>query len=170
MKKQIDSKSKRLATGLAGLLGDTYTLYNTTQNCHWNVEGSDFVALHGLFEQQYGEMAGAIDLIAERIRVLGFYTPGTLEEVHSASRLTQEKHLRKSEKMLDHLIQGHQQVAHRIHELLPVAEKAADEATLDLLIERLRVHQKAAWMLRSQANRGSEKLEATGPSVASASA
>jgi starvation-inducible DNA-binding protein len=163
------TRPDRLAKGLAGLLSDTYVLYNTTQSYHWNLEGPSFAALHDLFEQQYTEMAEAIDVLAERIRALGFYTPGTLEQFQAATRLEQRQDVRKTEVMLQHLIRGHQQIAHRIRELQPLAEKALDEATTDLLIERLHVHEKTTWMLRSQAGLSSRSLDVAGPTVMAAS-
>lgn len=155
-----DTKRKDLAMGLTGLLADTYVLYNTTQFHHWNVEGSGFRTLHGMFEEQYRELAEAVDLLAERIRVLGYYTPGTLVEFTRNSRLTQEENIREARTMLKQLILGHQQVVHRIRDLIPAAGEATDEATEDLLVERLRVHEKTLWMLRSQADLKSEKIPA----------
>jgi starvation-inducible DNA-binding protein len=112
-----------------------------------------------MFQQQYRELVEAIDLIAERVRSLGFYTPGTLSQLIKVSRIRQpDAELRDSRKMLQHLIEGHQQVVHRVTELRGDAEEALDEATVDLLVERLRVHEKTLWMLRSQAGRESSAL------------
>jgi starvation-inducible DNA-binding protein len=149
---------QEMATGLTGLLADTYMLYNTTQFYHWNIEGPQFHSLHQMFEEQYHELAEAVDLIAERIRVLGFYTPGTLPEFERISRLTQTENDRDSGDMLRHLVTGHQQIVHRIRDLQTSAERILDEATADLLVERLRWHEKRIWMLRSQAGGPSEAI------------
>jgi starvation-inducible DNA-binding protein len=157
-----DKRQKHLAAGLTGLLADSYVLYNSTQTCHWNVEGPQFHSLHAMFEEQYGELAEAIDVIAERVRSLGFYTPGTLDHLTKLSRIQQPGELRDSTEMLNHLIEAHQQVVHRASELRGEAEDALDEATVDLLTERLRVHEKTLWMLRSQAGRNSTELTSVG--------
>jgi len=157
-KTNVDNNSKQLAEGLTGLLADTYTLYNTTQFYHWNVEGPQFHTLHLLFEEQYGDLADAVDLIAERIRVLGWYTPGTLADFLKLSRIQQKPNVRKTDDMLSHLIEGHRQVSHRIRELLGETEKVLDQASEDMLIERLRVHEKTTWMLSSQAGRDSRSM------------
>lgn len=169
MRKRVDRSHMDLGQGLAGLLADTYTLHNTSQNYHWNVEGPSFASLHELFERQCRELAEAIDELAGRIRSLGFYVPGTMDVIREVTRLTQQDGVREAGVMLDHLIEGHQQVAHRIRELQPLAERTVDESTMALLVERLRVHEKAAWMLRSQAGQGSERLHVAGPVPARAS-
>ena len=148
----------RLVEGLTGLLADTYAVYHSTQACHWNVEGPQFHSLHAMFEEQYTELAEAIDDIAERIRAVGFYAPGTMEHLNQLSHIRQPDLLRDPSEMLLHLIEAHRQVIHRANALRGHAEDALDEATADLLIERLRVHEKALWMLCSQAGRGSEEL------------
>ena len=153
-----------LARGLTGLLADTYVLYNTTQFYHWNVEGPHFSELHEMFEKQYLELAEAIDVLAERVRVLGFYAPGTLAELSKLSRLSQKANVRDPKTMLVHLIEGHRAVTHRLRELQELAEKSADEATMDLLVERQRRHEKLTWMLRSQAGETSGKI-ALGPQL-----
>lgn len=158
MKRTTDKREKQLAAGLTGLLADSYVLHNSTQVCHWNVEGPQFHSLHAMFEQQYGELAEAIDVIAERVRSLGFYTPGTLTDLTKHSRIQQPGNLRDSKEMLRHLIEAHRQVVHRATELRGEAEDALDEATVDLLVERLRVHEKTLWILRSQAGRNSAEL------------
>lgn len=157
-KRSTKNADSTLATGLTGLLADTYTLYNTTQFYHWNVEGPQFHSLHAMFEEQYDELADAVDLIAERIRVLGWYTPGTLDDFSNLSRIRQKANVRDADTMLEHLIEGHQQVAHRIRELLAETEKVLDQATEDMLIERLRIHEKTTWMLKSQAGRDSKRM------------
>lgn len=147
-----------LAEGLSGLLADTYVLYNRTQLYHWNVEGPHFRALHGLFESQYQELAEAVDVIAERIRAVGFYTPGSLPELLRSTRLRETRVARDANEILIHLINGHQQVVHRARQLRQLADEACDDATEDLLIERIRKHEKAAWILKSQAGDKSQEL------------
>lgn len=160
MRQPTDKRQKELVVGLAGLLADSYVLYNTTQGCHWNVEGPQFHSLHHLFEKQYRELAEAIDVIAERIRALGFYAPGRLETLSRLSRIRQPEQLRDAQAMLEHLIEGHGQIVHRANQLRGLAEDALDEATADLLVERLRTHETALWMLQSQAGRESVELSA----------
>jgi starvation-inducible DNA-binding protein len=157
--KRSEKQQEKLAIGLTGLLADSHMLYHSTQICHWNVDGPQFHSLHGMFEEQYRELAEAIDTIAERIRTLGFFTPGTTEKLTRLSRIRQRDELRGASDMLDHLIEGHQQVIHRINEIRGDAEDIVDEATVDLLVERLRVHEKTLWMLRSQAGRESAELK-----------
>jgi len=152
-------QSERLAGGMTALLADTYAVYHSTQVCHWNVEGPMFRALHELFEQQYREQADAIDTIAERVRCLGFYAPATLAQMVKLTRIQQPDRLPgNAQAMLDHLIEAHAQIVHRINEVRTMAEEVLDEATADLLVERLRVHEEALWMLRSQAGRDSAEL------------
>lgn len=154
-----DEHGEALARGLTGLLADTYVLYNTTQFYHWNVEGRSFAELHEMFEKQYLELAEAVDTIAERIRVLGYYTPGTLEDLLHLSRLSQRANVHDPDTILAHLVEGHRQVTHRLIELRGLAEKSMDEASLDLLVERQRRHEKIEWLLRSQAGQASRALD-----------
>lgn len=152
-------QNERLAGGMTALLADTYAVYHSTQVSHWNVEGPMFRALHELFEQQYREQADAIDTIAERVRCLGFYAPATLGQLLELTRVRQpERRPGDAQAMLDHLIEAHTQIVHRINEVRTMAEKVLDDATADLLVERLRVHEEALWMLRSQAGRDSAEL------------
>lgn len=153
-----NDKVTRLAQGLEGVLADSYVLYNALQVSHWNVVGPHFHSLHQLFEEQYTELAGAIDEIAERIRTLGFFTRGTLNELVSMSRIEQVGDLRSDTEMLEHLIGAQQQLVHRIREVQGLAEEAVDEASLDLMVERQAVHEKATWMLKSQAGESFETL------------
>jgi starvation-inducible DNA-binding protein len=162
MPRTDEAKREDLGKGLGGLLADTYVLYHSTQACHWNVDGPQFSALHRMFEEQYTEMAGAIDVIAERLRAIGYYTPSTLAGLTRLARIQQPDDLRGAEAMLSHLIEAHSQVVHRCNEVRALAEHGLDEATTDLLIERLRVHEKTLWMLRSQAGRHSEELKLVG--------
>lgn len=160
MTEMTEADRKRdLATHLTGVVADSYILYHTTQFCHWNVEGPQFYALHEMFEKQYRNLAEAIDLIAEQIRTLGMYTPGTLSDYLKWSRLEQDSNLRGPSKMLRRLISDHEQVVDRIRAAIKVAERVGDEATLDLLVERLRAHEKDVWMLKSQASVESRQPE-----------
>ncbi|MDD2408118.1 MAG: DNA starvation/stationary phase protection protein [Tepidiphilus sp.] len=140
---------KKIAEGLAKLLADSYTLYLATHNFHWNVTGPMFNTLHLMFEQQYTELATAVDDIAERIRALGYPAPGTYAEFLELTRLKEPKPGLKAEDMIRYLIKGQETVVRTAREILPVAEKADDQPTLDLLTQRMQVHEKNAWMLRS---------------------
>lgn len=140
---------KAIATGLNHLLADTYTLYLMTHNFHWNVKGPMFNTLHLMFETQYTELALAVDLIAERIRALGFPAPGTYGEFVELSSIKEVKGQPKAEDMIKHLVMGQEAVTRTARSLLPVVEKASDEPTADLLTQRMQLHEKNAWMLRS---------------------
>lgn len=152
---------QRLGLGLERALADSYTLYNATQVCHWNVTGPRFAALHELLEEQYTELAQAVDEIAERIRALGFYTRGTLRELLAATQIPDAQGLKTTEQMLGHLIDGHQRLVEGVAEVGVIAEELGDEATLDLLVHRTRVHEKTIWMLKAQAGESSEALAVT---------
>lgn len=138
-----------IAAGLSRLLADTYSLYLKTHNFHWNVTGPMFQTLHLMFEQQYTELALAVDLIAERIRSLGFPAPGTYSEFAKLSTIEETLGVPPAEEMIRLLVQGQESVARTARSVFPVAEKANDEPTADLLTQRLQVHEKTAWMLRS---------------------
>ena len=129
----------KIAGGLARLLADTYTVYLKTHNFHWNVEGPMFQTLHILFMEQYTETWNAIDLIAERIRSLGHYAPATYKQFQKLASI----------KMIELLIEGQEAIVRTARSVLPVADKANDEPTLDLLTQRMQIHEKNAWMLRS---------------------
>lgn len=150
---------RQIAERLFEVLADSYLLYHTTQSCHWNVVGHQFRPLHEMFEEQYRALADAIDVIAERIRVLGFFTPGTLHDFMRLSRIEQPANVHRAERMLEQLIDGHDKVAERIRGAIVVAQKAEDEATVDLLVERLRAHEKMCWVLKSQAGHVSGHLD-----------
>lgn len=139
----------KIAAGLGGLLADTYTLYLKTHNFHWNVTGPMFQTLHLMFETQYNELALAVDLIAERIRSLGFPAPATYSEFARLSSIKETKGVPKAEKMIRLLVDGQEAVVRTARSIFPVVEKAADEATADLLTQRIQLHEKTAWMLRS---------------------
>ncbi|MGN6388692.1 MAG: Dps family protein [Burkholderiaceae bacterium] len=138
-----------IVEGLSRLLADTYTLYLKTHNFHWNVKGPMFQTLHLMFETQYTELAMAVDLIAERIRALGFPAPGTYSEFARLSQIKETAGVPKAEDMIRDLISGQETVVRTARSIFPVAEKANDEPTADLLTQRMQVHEKTAWMLRS---------------------
>jgi starvation-inducible DNA-binding protein len=146
----IEAKDRKaVAEGLARLLADSYTLYLKTHNFHWNVTGPMFSALHLMFEQQYTELAQAVDLVAERIRALGHPAPGSYAQFARLSSLREETGVPRAEDMIRQLVDGQEAVARTARQAFPVAEHAGDLATLDLLTQRLQVHEKNAWMLRS---------------------
>jgi starvation-inducible DNA-binding protein len=138
-----------VAAGLARLLADSYTLYLKTHNFHWNVTGPMFQTLHLLFEQQYTELALAVDLIAERIRALGHPAPGSYSEFSRLSSVAEEVLVPVAEAMIRQLVSGQEAVTRTARDVFRAAEEAADHATMDLLTQRLQVHEKNAWILRS---------------------
>lgn len=142
-----------IAKGLSRLLADSYTLYLTTHNFHWNVTGPMFQTLHVMFEAHYTELATAVDLIAERIRSLGHVAPGSFSEFQKLTSLNEVKGVPKAEEMIRLLVLGHEGVARTAREVFPAAEKGQDEATVDLLTQRIQLHEKTAWMLRSLLDR-----------------
>ena len=144
-----ESDRKALATGLSHLLADTYSLYLMTHNFHWNVKGPMFNTLHLMFEVQYNELAIAVDLIAERIRALGFPAPGTYSEFASLSSIKEVKGQPKAEEMIKHLVNGQEAVVRTARSMFPLVEKTSDEPTADILTQRMQLHEKSAWMLRS---------------------
>ena len=146
----ISSKDRAaIAKGLSRLLADTYVVYLKTHNFHWNVEGPMFQTLHQMFMVQYTEAWNAIDLVAERIRSLGHYAPGTYREYLELARVKETAGVPKAEAMVRLLIEGQEAVVKTAREMLPLAEEADDQPTLDLLTQRMQVHEKNAWMLRS---------------------
>ncbi len=139
-----------IAAGLSKLLADTYTLYLTTHNFHWNVTGPMFNSLHEMFMTQYTELWNAVDPIAERIRAVGHVAPGSYAEFGKLSSLPDAPASPpKALKMVRILVEGHEAVARTARSLLPVVEAASDEPTTDILVQRLTVHEQTAWMLRS---------------------
>jgi starvation-inducible DNA-binding protein len=138
-----------IATGLSRLLADTYTLYLKTHNFHWNVTGPMFQTLHLMFEQQYNELALAVDLIAERIRTLGFPAPGTYREFAAVTSIREADGIPSAEEMIRQLVAGQEAVVRTARAALPIADDANDQPTLDLLTQRMQTHEKTAWMLRS---------------------
>jgi starvation-inducible DNA-binding protein len=146
----IDDKDReKIARGLSRLLADTYSLYLKTHNFHWNVEGPMFNTLHLMFMTQYTELWNALDLIAERIRALGFPAPGTYKEFAKLSSVEETEGVPEAMEMVRLLVKGHETVAKTAREVFPAVEKGSDESSADLLTQRLQVHEKTAWMLRS---------------------
>jgi starvation-inducible DNA-binding protein len=138
-----------IVEGLSRLLADTYTLYLKTHNFHWNVTGPMFQTLHTMFQTQYTELSIAVDDIAERIRSLGFPAPGTYSDYAKLSSIPETAGVPKAEDMIRLLVEGNEAVVRTAREAFPAAETAGDESTADLLTERMRLHEKTAWMLRS---------------------
>ena len=144
-----DRDRAKIAAGLSRLLADSYTLYLQTHNFHWNVTGPMFQTLHVMFETQYTELALAVDLIAERIRSLGFPAPGSYGEFVKLTSIKDTAGVPKAEKMIRLLVEGQEAVVRTARSIFPMVEKAGDEATADLLTQRIQLHEKTAWMLRS---------------------
>jgi starvation-inducible DNA-binding protein len=144
-----ETDREAIAAGLSRLLADTYTLYVKTHNFHWNVTGPLFNTLHQMFEQQYTELATAVDEIAERIRALGFPAPGSYAQFGDLTSIKEETGLPSAEEMIAQLAKDQEIVARTAREVFPVADRANDEPTADLLTQRMQIHEKTAWMLRS---------------------
>jgi len=144
-----DQDRKAIADGLSRLLADTYTLYLKTHNFHWNVTGPMFQTLHLMFETQYNELALAVDLIAERIRALGYPAPGSYADYARLSSIKDAKGIPAAPKMIAELVAGQEAVVRTARSIFPAVEKASDEPTADLLTQRMQTHEKTAWMLRS---------------------
>lgn len=141
---------KKISDGLSKLLADTYTLYLKTHNFHWNVTGPMFNTLHLMFEQEYNELALAVDLIAERIRALGFPAPGTYAEFSKLSSISESPGtIPSAEDMIKLLVEGNEAVVKTARAIFSTAARANDESTCDLLTQRMQIHEKTDWMLRS---------------------
>ncbi|MAT38806.1 MAG: DNA starvation/stationary phase protection protein [Ectothiorhodospiraceae bacterium] len=141
---------KKIAEKLSKLLADSYTLYVLTHNYHWNVTGPMFKALHEMFEEQYTELATAVDEIAERIRALGAFAPGTFAEFMRLSDVEQGNGKPpEALVMIKNLVKAHETVTRTAREIIPVADEAGDDSSVDLATQRMAVHEKTAWMLRS---------------------
>lgn len=138
-----------IVEGLSRLLADTYTLYLKTHNFHWNVTGPMFQTLHLLFETEYTELALAVDQIAERIRALGSPAPGSYAEFARLSSIKEAQGVPRAEDMIRELVAGQEAVVRTARAVFPLADAAHDEPTADLLTQRMQVHEKNAWMLRS---------------------
>ncbi|NET84545.1 MAG: DNA starvation/stationary phase protection protein [Moorea sp. SIO1F2] len=140
---------KEIAEVLSRLLADTYTLYLKTHAFHWNVTGPMFNSLHLMFEQQYNELALAVDAVAERIRTLGYPAPGSYSQYAQLSSIPETSDVPEAEEMVRLLVEANEAVVRTARYVFPAAERANDESTADLLTERMSIHEKTAWMLRS---------------------
>lgn len=152
MKIEIGLSEKQrqgIAANLSGLLADSYTLYLKTHNYHWNVTGPQFNTLHAMFEVQYTELALAVDEIAERIRALGIVAPGSYKDFAKLTSVEESGGGETAEQMIEQLVQGQETIVRTAREAFPAADAANDEGTADLLTQRMQVHEKNAWMLRS---------------------
>ena len=138
-----------IATGLSRLLADSYTLYLKTHYYHWNVTGPMFNTLHLMFEAQYVELATAVDEIAERIRALGVTAPGSYRAFAKLTSIDEDTEVPNAQEMLANLVAGQESVARTAREVFPLADGANDQPTADLLTQRMNLHEKTAWMLRS---------------------
>jgi starvation-inducible DNA-binding protein len=146
----IDASDRaEIAEGLSRLLADTYTLYLKTHNYHWNVTGPMFQSLHLMFETQYTELALAVDQIAERIRTLDVRAPASYREFAALSSVTEDDDEPDATEMIRRLVQGQESVVRTARSIFPIVEAAHDEPTADLLTQRMQIHEKTAWMLRS---------------------
>ncbi|HCX80058.1 MAG: DNA starvation/stationary phase protection protein [Curvibacter sp. RIFCSPHIGHO2_12_FULL_63_18] len=144
-----DRDRKKIADGLSGLLADSYTLYLMTHNFHWNVTGPQFNSLHAMFMAQYTEQWAALDIIAERIRALGFPAPGTYKEFVKLASIKEVDGVPNANDMVHHLLAAQEAAARTARKLFPVVDAANDQPTADVLTQRIDVHEKTAWMLRS---------------------
>ena len=140
---------QQIASGLSRVLADTYTLYLKTHYFHWNVTGPMFQTLHLMFEQQYTELALAVDQVAERIRALNVFAPGSYAAFSKLSSIQEETSVPTAEDMIRQLVEGQEAVIRVARSVFPVAEKGGDQVTADLLTQRMQIHEKTAWMLRS---------------------
>lgn len=140
---------EKIVQGLSALLADSFTLYMMTHNFHWNVTGPQFNSLHTMFMDQYTEQWNALDIIAERIRALGYPTPGTFKDYLKQSSIKEVEGVPKAMEMVRHLVAAQEATARTARKLFPVVEAANDQPTADILTQRLEVHEKTAWMLRS---------------------
>lgn len=144
-----DKQREDIAHGLSKVLADTYTLYLKTHNYHWNVKGRMFRTLHLMFEEQYNELALAVDLVAERIRALDYLAPGSYSEFSELASVKEGKGNISATDMIKQLVEDQETVARTCRELFPIVDEANDQPTADLLTVRLQTHEKTAWMLRS---------------------
>jgi starvation-inducible DNA-binding protein len=144
-----DNDVQRVTDALSNVLADTFILYLKTHNFHWNVTGPMFGTLHQMFEEQYNELWLAVDAIAERIRSLGFIAPGSYGEFRKLTYLNEAPAATNASEMIAELLRDHETAARTARSALAVARTAVDAPTEDLLTQRLAVHEKAAWMLRS---------------------
>ena len=143
------SDRAKIVEGLSKLLADSYTLYLMTHNFHWNVTGPQFNSLHNMFMTQYTEQWNALDIIAERIRALGFPAPGTYKQFVKLTAIKEVEGVPKAEEMVSLLVNAHETVARTARSLFPIVDEVNDQPTADLITQRLEVHETTAWMLRS---------------------
>jgi starvation-inducible DNA-binding protein len=139
----------RVAKDLCHLLADTYTLYLKTQNFHWNVTGELFFMLHAAFEEQYKALAEAIDLLAERLRALNCYAPGSYQQFQEIATIKSRTDVPQAKEMIRELLEDHEHLVKELERMIQTADEKGDQATMDMMIERQTEHQKTAWMLRS---------------------
>jgi starvation-inducible DNA-binding protein len=144
-----EQQRQNIAKGLSRVLADSYTLYLKTHNYHWNVTGPHFSSLHTMFESHYVELAEAVDEIAERIRALGIKAPGSYREFSELTSIEEASGNLTAEQMVADLVKGHETVVRTAREVFPLVDEASDEPTADLLTQRMQIHEKTAWMLRS---------------------
>ena len=144
-----DADRKKIAKGLSALLADSYTLYLMTHNFHWNVTGPQFNSLHNMFMGQYTAQWNALDIIAERIRALGFPAPGTYKEFVKLASIQEVEGVPKATDMIRHLVTAQEAAARTARKLFPIVDAANDQPTADVLTQRIDIHEKTAWMLRS---------------------
>ena len=144
-----DKEREKIAHGLSALLADSYTLYQMTHNFHWNVTGPQFNSLHLMFMGQYTEQWNALDIIAERIRALGHPAPGTYKEFVKLASIKEVDGVPKADDMIRHLVAAQEATARTARKLFTLVNAANDQPTADLLTQRLEIHEKTAWMLRS---------------------
>lgn len=140
---------KEIVKGLNVLLADSYTLYLKTHNYHWNVTGPMFNTLHLMFEQQYTELSTAVDEIAERIRALGEFAPGSYSAYAALTSIPEDADVPDAETMVKNLVKAQETIARQARSVMQIVSEAGDEPTADLLTQRMQVHEKTAWMLRS---------------------
>ncbi len=143
------TQRSEITSGLSKVLADSYTLYLKTHNFHWNVTGPMFQTLHLMFETQYGELALAVDAVAERIRALGFPAPATYKKLAALASVEEDEGVPTAPEMIRQLAVGHETVARTARGVFRVAEQSNDQPTCDLLTQRMQIHEKTAWMLRS---------------------
>lgn len=144
-----EADREKIGEGLSRLLADSYTLYLKTHNFHWNVTGPMFSTLHNLFETHYMELATAVDEIAERIRALGVNAPGSYKQFAELSSIEEETGTPNAESMIRQLVEGQETVVRTARSIFPLVDGANDEPSADLLTQRMQIHEKNAWMLRS---------------------
>lgn len=144
-----DKDREVIAKGLSKVLADSYTLYLKTHNYHWNVTGPMFNTLHQMFETQYTELVLAVDEIAERIRALGIFAPGSYKAYAELTDIEEETSVPNAEEMIRQLVIGQETLVRSARSVIPIAQSANDEPTADLLTQRMQIHEKNAWMLRS---------------------